>query len=63
MKGTLIRALRWMLSKLEGPICEECPHPIADHYKPSPFKDGTCQWASCRCFRVAHNIRMIRGLE
>jgi hypothetical protein len=62
MKKILIRSLRWCLAKLEGKICEECPHPIDDHYD-SLFVAGTCTWQNCRCVRMAKNIRTIRGLD
>jgi hypothetical protein len=29
--------------------CPSCPHKLADHYKPSPFRNGTCQWRDCKC--------------
>ena len=63
MKNLLIQLLRKCLAKLEGANCEDCSHPIKDHYKPSPFRDGNCQWMWCRCFRVAHNLRQVRGLD
>jgi len=62
MKKILIRSLRWCLAKLER-SCEDCLHPVEDHYAtPSLFTDG-CSWPSCRCMRMAQNIRTIRGLD